>query len=617
MTVFHVSDCQWLFSLVSDTVTTAPRPAIERIPKSRPPVKMQDVSSTDSYSQFNDSYRSTSECQSELHYNHTLLRELNDRMLVNLRPAVAYLGILMLVGAVGNSLSLYIFGRRLKSTTQNMLFLWLAVFDLLSCLVGIPSEIVDIRHYYFYESAMACKTMRFLLTLLAIASVNLLLTIAIDRYRRVCLPLHWQMTLTHAKWCVAGSALLGVVVAGPAFSLYGRRTIPTGVEGLLGCDCSVQDKYQGRLYPLLYELLFGAAFVAYTIALSGRVQRRAAGSGYACQGVAEGKPGVAEGRPAMYVRVWLEIRRHRKYMSRNSITSIALSSLLRSDADSDSLPSGAATDTPDVSRRNSGPRDLSSPVAADSPEIPRKRTKTSQVSVKILKSLKASKLTVIALAVTLVFVVSYLPHLCLIITRTVVEDFDRQQTGAGLVFYNIFLRSYFVNSVANVFIYSAMNTEFRVEFLSVTRPVRFCHCDTDALDMRRDGHRHRGSHGRQFAAAPAAATVTSMVGDAGPGPRLLTGVIVTSPERFFKGTFSSATLFVEAMSSRRYPRLKEVDDVLGGAAAWENVDATEATCPKCEHNRAFFMQIQTRSADEPMTTFYKCCRMECGHRWRD
>lgn len=29
------------------------------------------------------------------------------------------------------------------------------------------------------------------------------------------------------------------------------------------------------------------------------------------------------------------------------------------------------------------------------------------------------------------------------------------------------------------------------------------------------------------------------------------------------------------MTSRKYPRLKEVDDVLGGASAWENVDSTE------------------------------------------
>ncbi|XP_006766259.1 PREDICTED: DNA-directed RNA polymerase III subunit RPC10 [Myotis davidii] len=72
-----------------------------------------------------------------------------------------------------------------------------------------------------------------------------------------------------------------------------------------------------------------------------------------------------------------------------------------------------------------------------------------------------------------------------------------------------------------------------------------------------------------------------------------------------------------AVTNRKYPKLKEVDDVLGGAAAWENVDSTAEPCPKCEHPRAYFMQLQTRSADEPMTTFYKCCNAQCGHRWRD
>uniref|UniRef100_A0A8C4RNT4 DNA-directed RNA polymerase III subunit RPC10 n=1 Tax=Erpetoichthys calabaricus TaxID=27687 RepID=A0A8C4RNT4_ERPCA len=53
------------------------------------------------------------------------------------------------------------------------------------------------------------------------------------------------------------------------------------------------------------------------------------------------------------------------------------------------------------------------------------------------------------------------------------------------------------------------------------------------------------------------------------------------------------------------------------SATWENVDSTAETCPKCEHALAYFMQIQTRSADEPMTTFYKCCSSQCGHCWRD
>lgn len=33
-------------------------------------------------------------------------------------------------------------------------------------------------------------------------------------------------------------------------------------------------------------------------------------------------------------------------------------------------------------------------------------------------------------------------------------------------------------------------------------------------------------------------------------------------------------LYLSQVNNRKYPKLKEVDDVLGGAAAWENVDST-------------------------------------------
>ena len=52
---------------------------------------------------------------------------------------------------------------------------------------------------------------------------------------------------------------------------------------------------------------------------------------------------------------------------------------------------------------------------------------------------------------------------------------------------------------------------------------------------------------------------------------------------------------------------KEVEDVLGGKGAWDNVDKTDAQCTRegCDGGQAFFYQVQIRSADEPMTTFYK------------
>jgi len=63
------------------------------------------------------------------------------------------------------------------------------------------------------------------------------------------------------------------------------------------------------------------------------------------------------------------------------------------------------------------------------------------------------------------------------------------------------------------------------------------------------------------------------------------------------------------------PKRKVVDDILGGASAWENVDRTSAVCPKCSYQEAYFMQMQIRSADEPMSVFYKC--VDCSHQWND
>ena len=74
---------------------------------------------------------------------------------------------------------------------------------------------------------------------------------------------------------------------------------------------------------------------------------------------------------------------------------------------------------------------------------------------------------------------------------------------------------------------------------------------------------------------------------------------------------------VSKIGSRIEFNAKKVDDVLGGSDEWKNVDQTDATCPKCENGSAYFIQIQIRSADEPMTIFYKCINAKCSHQWRE
>lgn len=54
--------------------------------------------------------------------------------------------------------------------------------------------------------------------------------------------------------------------------------------------------------------------------------------------------------------------------------------------------------------------------------------------------------------------------------------------------------------------------------------------------------------------------------------------------------------------------------IIGKEQELRTTPTDRAECPKCHNNLAYVWQVQTRSADEGATQFFRCT--QCGYTWR-
>jgi len=73
----------------------------------------------------------------------------------------------------------------------------------------------------------------------------------------------------------------------------------------------------------------------------------------------------------------------------------------------------------------------------------------------------------------------------------------------------------------------------------------------------------------------------------------------------------------EMASEEKKEEIKKIQDhnlFLARGAENQEATTTQFKCGKCKQRLCTYNQKQTRSADEPMTTFVTCCN--CGNRWK-
>lgn len=84
-----------------------------------------------------------------------------------------------------------------------------------------------------------------------------------------------------------------------------------------------------------------------------------------------------------------------------------------------------------------------------------------------------------------------------------------------------------------------------------------------------------------------------------------------SPERFVRMTTAE---MASDERKKEDSRINE-DNMLKSRAAKDSAPETDMfQCGRCKQRKCKYFQMQTRSADEPMTAYITC--MNCGNRWK-
>ena len=71
----------------------------------------------------------------------------------------------------------------------------------------------------------------------------------------------------------------------------------------------------------------------------------------------------------------------------------------------------------------------------------------------------------------------------------------------------------------------------------------------------------------------------------------------------------------KAFVAEKNPKKKEKQDKLKYDMKPESM-TDEFKCRKCGSRSCSYYEVQTRSADEPMTQFVNCLNPDCGNRWK-
>ena len=416
--------------------------------------------------------------------------ELRDRELQIHIPLVVFLVLIVVTGTIGNILVLYIYMYKYGPSNCRTFVLCLSGMDLLSCVIAVPIEIQFLYLEFDFHGAGICKASVFLNNWPTLTSGLMLVLIAVDRYRKVCQPFHWQISHRAAYFMAFVTAIVALAFSWLSPVIYGIQRGPhPDYNDVTISRCVVTDDMKQTIFPMMNNVFFVLLFLGSLICIivmyclialrvKRHVQRR---EKMGVTRVCQRDTTEASEMTIMSGKVVLEQR------IRDSTDDLETSDGMFYSTDgvtsSDRLSKSESTYSPNmVAIDNSEPDNSSknrhsivsrmfsrltsyslSPTLSSASSTNGTLVRNSRHRRSKSKQQRINRTAFIMFLVSLAFIISYLPLLSLLLIRTLDSGFVRSLSNEGRGAYKFFLRSYYLNCAVNPVIYGLWDSRFRKE----------------------------------------------------------------------------------------------------------------------------------------------------------
>ena len=356
------------------------------------------------------------------------VEQWNQELVVKYLPLTSILILYLIVGVCGNCVVIFIYLKRFKTYCAGRFYIpVLAAVDAVSvvanCLFHVAETLLPVK----YESYIGCKIAWFLATIVTLDGTYILVLVAVNRYVMICRPLEAQLSSKWKRVSIFIATVLAVIMSAPCLYFSGTVEV-TSKDGIIGDACALFTSGIPYEIALVFSLALLVMIVAELVLMS-----------------------------ILYFRICRVVKHigaeRLKSRKENQTATACISSVDISVIES---TDDKLENHPGRGKENDLSTQMGTSRETEGTERPPKQLFEKKRRVRV------SQITTINIVVTIAFAVSFFPKLALFILESTNSGFLVTDPNKGVLI--MFLHSaYILNNIVNPFIYSFMDTKFKLE----------------------------------------------------------------------------------------------------------------------------------------------------------